>query len=213
MVTPGKYSLRLTVDGQSLTQPLEILRDPNAAGSDADLESSLKLQLRIREDINAVSDIVNQLEWMRKQLEDIQKMLRAGSKNDLLKPVEEMDQKMQNVEYKFFSKTQRTSDDKYFVDAYKVYLDLIWLNGVVGTGGGDVAGGADFKPTDASVTVLQTIEKDLDAARVEYSSLMEKDVPAFNRMLAQRGIIPLVTTGPAGDVSKAVYNPERELQP
>ena len=43
-----------------------------------------------------------------------------------------MDQKLQDVEYKFFSKALRTSDDKYFIQAYKIYLDLLWLNGEVG---------------------------------------------------------------------------------
>jgi hypothetical protein len=34
------------------------------------------------------------------------------------------------------------------------------------------------------VSVLETIEKDLNAARNEYKTLMERDVPAFNRSLA-----------------------------
>ena len=38
-----------------------------------------------------------------------------------------------------------TSDDKYFQQAYRVYMNLIWLNGEVGPGAGDVAGGADFR--------------------------------------------------------------------
>ena len=47
-----------------------------------------------------------------------------------------------------------TSDDKYFQQAYRVYMNLIWLNGEVGPGAGDVAGGADFPPTDTSVSGL-----------------------------------------------------------
>ncbi len=52
--------------------------------------------------------------------------------------------------------------------AYKVYMNLIWLNGVVNSGAGDVAGGADYRPTDASVAVLEQIEKDLAAAKAEF---------------------------------------------
>ena len=47
------------------------------------------------------------------------------------------------------------------MQAYKVYSNLIWLNGAVGTGAGDEAGGADYRPTDTQVAVLETIEKDL----------------------------------------------------
>ena len=76
---------------------------------------------------------------------------------------------MQDVEYKLVSKALTTSDDKYFIAAYKVYFNLIWLNGEVGTGAGDVAGGADYGPTDTARDLLDPIEKDLAAATAEYS--------------------------------------------
>jgi hypothetical protein len=181
------------VDGQSFTEPLEILKDPATAGSQTDLEASVELQLRIREDINATSDMVNQMEVLRKQLEDIQKALR-GQKGgeDVLKSVEQMDRKIQDVEDKLLEPAARLSDDKYFVQAYRVYMNLIWLNGEVGPGAGDAAGGADFRPTDTSVAVLETIEKDLAAAKADHNNLIEKEMPAFNRSLAERGITPVV---------------------
>jgi hypothetical protein len=55
---------------------------------------------------------------------------------------------------------------------------LIWLNGEVGPGAGDVPGGADFPPTDTSVDVMETIEKDLNGAKADYKRLMEQNVPA-----------------------------------
>jgi hypothetical protein len=113
------------------------------------------------------------------------------TKSDLLKSVQEMDQKMQNVEYKLVSKALTTSDDKYFIAAYKIYFNLIWLNGEVGTGAGDVAGGADYKPTDTAFALTEMIEKDLAAAKLEYRTLMDKDVPDFNRSLAASGVTPL----------------------
>jgi hypothetical protein len=230
VVAPGKYMLRLTVEDKPYTQTLEILRDPLVPASVADLEAGVKFQLRIRDDINATSDMVNHIEMMRKQLEDITKMLRpapapggrggfgggggggfggrggaaaaeapaapAAPKSEFERAVEAMDQKLQDVEYKLFSKALRTSDDKYFIQAYKVYLNLLWLNGEVGTGAGDVAGSADDKPTDTAVGLLQDIEKDLDAARAEYKALMDKEVPAFNRMILEKGgekaAVPLV---------------------
>ncbi len=192
VVAPGKYTMRLTVDGESYTQPLSIIRDPSSTGSDADLAEQTKLQLRIRGDINSASDMVNQIEWMRKQLDDVQKMLRTDrSKAAVLKSVQDMDEKMQTVEYKLLSKALTTSDDKYFISAYKVYFNLIWLNGEVGTGAGDVAGGADYGPTDTARSLLDMVEKDLAAAKAEYRTLMDKDVPAFNKSLVANGMTPV----------------------
>lgn len=197
LAAPGKYTLRLTVNGQTLTQPLTILRDPHSPGTDADIDASVKTLLRIRDDITHTSDMVNRIEWMRKQLEDVNAMLaEQKSKADLRKSVQQMDQKMQSVEFKLLAREQANSDDKYYTDAYKVYLNLIWLNGEVGTGAGDVAGGADFAPTPASLEVLQNIEKSLSEATADYQNLMTQELPAFDRTLTQQGITPLTAAMP-----------------
>jgi photosystem II stability/assembly factor-like uncharacterized protein len=197
IVAPGKYTVKLTVDGQSYTQTIEVLRDPRTTGTPADIEESVKFQRRILDDVTAVSDMVNQMEWMRKQLDDIEKMLRGQKeKADLLKSVQGMNQKIQDVEYKLVSKALTTSDDKYFVSAYKAYFSLLWLNGEVGTGAGDVAGGADYRPTDTAIGLLEMIEKDMNAAKAEYRALLDKDMPAFNRSLAEKGVTPIVATLP-----------------
>ena len=192
VAAPGKYTMKLMVDGETYSQPLEIARDPHSTGSDDDIRATVKLQLRIREGINSVSGMVNNIEWMRKQLDDVQKMLSTEKeKAALLKSAEEMDQKLQNVEYQLVSKALTTSDDKYFISAYKIYFNLIWLNGEVGTGAGDVAGGADYGPTDTALGLTDIIEKDLTAAKTEYRTLIDKDVPAFNRSLAANGVTPI----------------------
>lgn len=189
IAAPGKYTARLTVDGESYQQSLEILADPRSSGSPKEIEASVNLQLRIRDDISAVSDVVNRIEFMRKQLEDVEKMLKA----DELKAVQEMDRKMQAVEYRLITRSLALSDDKYFVEAYNVYFNLIWLNGEVGSGAGDVHGGADLGPTDTAGVMLQAIEKDLASARGEYGNLMDKEVPMFNKWLGERGIMPIAS--------------------
>ena len=62
-------------------------------------------------------------------------------------------------------------------------MNLIWLNGEVGPGAGDVSGGADFPPTDTSVSLMESIEKDLNGAKTDYRNLMDREVPAFNRAI------------------------------
>jgi photosystem II stability/assembly factor-like uncharacterized protein len=223
MALPGKYSVRLTVDGQAFTQPLTVLKNPNVHATDEDLAAAFKLQLRIRDDITKTSEAVNKTEWMRKQLEVIAHMLGDGRKKEppaagekkeeekdskqekseanpdpqLLKAVEALDQKMQDVEYKFISRADALSDDKYYSISEKIYLHLIWLNGEVGTGAGDVAGGVDNPPTDTAAAILQSIEQDLAEAQSGYQNLIEKELPAFNRTLLDKGITPIAFVRPA----------------
>ncbi len=197
VAAPGKYTVKLTVDGEQYSQSFEVVRDPGATGSNADLQSQVNFQLKIRDDINNVSQMVNLIEVMRKQMQDMEtKFAPDSSKADLLKTINAMDQKMQTVEYKLVSKALTTSDDKYFIAAYKVYFDLIWLNGEVGTGAGDVAGGANYAPTETARGLLADIEKDLATAKAEYTALMDRDVPTFNRTMVSNGLAPLSAAPP-----------------
>jgi photosystem II stability/assembly factor-like uncharacterized protein len=134
LAVPGRYQVRLTVDGKSYTAPLEILIDPNSPAPAAELEAALKLQLRIRDDVARVSDKVNLLEQMRHQLEEQKAKLASGDAD--LARLDAMDQKLQAVEYEMFSKDLAPSDDKYYISAYKIYFNLLWLNAEIGSGAG-----------------------------------------------------------------------------
>ena len=192
IAAPGPYIVRLTVDGQTYPQPLEVLLPPTNHGSEAETQASVKLQVRVRDAISTAADMTNQIEFMRRQLEDARKNLVGQSgKAAQLKAVDEMDKKMQVVEYQLITRSEALSDDKYYVEQYKVYLNLVWLNAEIGTGGGDVAGSADYGPTETSLGLVADQEKALDAVKPQYSVLMDKDVPAFNQAAAKLGLSPL----------------------
>ena len=196
LAAPGKYTLRMTVDGQAYTEPIEVLRAPDAHGSDADLRASLKLQVKVRDDINTVSDLTNQIEWMRRQLEDQGKTVTDQSgKAALLKAMDAIDQKMQDVEYKMITRAEALSDDKYYVTQYKLYLNFLWLSGEIGGGAGDVAGNGDYGPTETATAMVLDLEKQLQAVEAEYKGLMDRDVAAYNKSIEGSGLAPLKTTG------------------
>ncbi|MFZ1903991.1 MAG: hypothetical protein WAU56_01225 [Steroidobacteraceae bacterium] len=226
IVAPGTYAVRLTVAGHSYDQPLAVVSDPRAPGSEADIQLSVKTLLRIRDDISRVSDSVNQMEWLRKQLEVVETMLRPakphqkreaplaeeGDEDDrepaaappralnpaeqqertqLLEAAESLDKKLQAVEAQLVSRESRDSDDKYYVEPYGAYLNLIWLNAEVGTGGGDVAGSADFAPTAEQLDILQTLEGGVSRADADFHGILEHDLPAFNQSLQRANLVPL----------------------
>jgi hypothetical protein len=139
--------------------------------------------------MSATADMVNAIEVLRKRIEDDLKA-NAG-KSEVERALKDIDQKLLAVELRLVSRTELHSDDKWYVESYKVYQNLIWLNGVVNSGAGDVAGGADHGPTDAAVGVLDGLSKELNAAKVAYRAVMETDVPAFNRTAARLGLRPL----------------------
>jgi photosystem II stability/assembly factor-like uncharacterized protein len=190
---PGDYTVKMTVDGQTLSKPLRIALPPDAHGSEADIQASVKLQLKVRDDVSVVADMTNQLEWMRKQIEDEHKT--AQGKADLLKAMDAIDKKMKSVELNLVTESDMLSDDKYYPEQYKLLLNLIWLGGEIGGGAGDVAGTGDYGPTETDTAMVLDQERQLQAAQAEYKSLMDKDIPAYNQSVSSSGVAPLKTTG------------------
>lgn len=191
IVPPGAYTVKLTVAGQTFTQPLTLLPDPRSPGTPQDLARTYELQMRIRNDVGQISDKVNLIERERAQLEAMKTGAGLSARR-----ISAFDARLQHVEYEFFRKDLAASDDKYYVSAWKIYFNLLWLNAEIGTGAGDVAGGGDQGPTDTAPLLLDGLEKQLAVATRHYQKLMESDVPAFNRLLVAHGRKPLITVLP-----------------
>jgi len=155
---------------------------------DSDIAASTAAQVRIRNAMNDAASMANRLEIMRKQIED--RMAVDSANPAIAQPLRDLDQKIMDVELRILSRSDLNTDDKWYVEPTKIYLSLIWLSGEVGTGAGDVAGGADHRPTDASLATLASLEKDLASAKAAYAKLMT-EVVAFNKVMAGR--IPAIS--------------------
>ena len=189
IAAPGRYTMRLKVDSASFAQPFRVTKDPAITASDVELTMSTAAQTRIRDAINGTADVVNRLEIMRKQIEDHLKLAVTDASTKAA--LADLDKKMLGVELQLLTRSDLHSDDKWYVEQYKVYLNLLWLMGEVGTGASDVAGGAEYRPTTASMTTLAELERDLAKAKADFAKVMEKDVPAFNAQM--NGKLPVIT--------------------
>ncbi len=182
IAAPGKYTARMIVAGMTYTQPFAVVKDMMIPSSDADLVESTKAQVRVRDALDETSRLTNRVEVVRKQIEDQLKANRG--KDEIEKPLMDLDRKALDVELIMLSEHDFYSDDKWYVEHYHLYQNLIWLNGVIGFGAGDVAGGAEYKPTAAALAWLGDLEKELARARAGLATLESTDLPAFNKAMA-----------------------------
>jgi hypothetical protein len=53
LAPPGTYTVKLSVDGQELSQPLIVVRDPNAGGTDADIQKQMAMLFDLRKDLES----------------------------------------------------------------------------------------------------------------------------------------------------------------
>jgi photosystem II stability/assembly factor-like uncharacterized protein len=175
---PGKYIVRMTYSGRQHTQPFEVWRDVTLPSTDADLVASSDMQRNVVAAIDEVVDKINRIEIMRMQVEDLRK--QHGSNRPLDDALAAVSKRMYDTELHFLSRTEMHSDDKWYVEKYKLYLNLVWLLAEIGGGGGDVMGGAGYRPTNAAVAVFKDRLAELEVARKDFDRLV-KDVEAFNK--------------------------------
>jgi hypothetical protein len=180
IAAPGRYTVELHWDDKTYTQPLDIALPPNSHGTDADVQSSVRLQLKLRDDISAMATMTNQIEVLRKQIED-QRKLSASAALDAI------DRKLQDVEFQMISHSDALSDEKNDAEA-RLYLNFLWLNLSLGSGTGKFAGGADYAPTETAISMARDLETQLHIVQAQYKKLMDDDVPAYNRAAPALGL-------------------------
>jgi hypothetical protein len=191
---PGDYSVRMTVGGETHTRPFTVLKDPAISTSMEDLAASTETQIRIRDGMNRTVDMINRLEIMRKQIEDL---TEANTGNgEVLEALGQLGREMYEAELHFLSATDLHSDDKWYVEGYKVYMQYIWLSGEVALGAGDVQGGAEYRPTDAAMEWLETLEGELAVGADAFENVVSNRVPEFNRTWTGR--LPEIVVPPSG---------------
>ncbi len=77
-IMPGKYTVRLTANGKSSTQPLMIQMDPRLKVSASDLAEQFKLSKQVYDELLSLAAISERIRSIRGQLTD----LRARAKED-----------------------------------------------------------------------------------------------------------------------------------
>ncbi len=175
---PGKYTVRMTYNGRQYTQPFEIWRDVLLPSTDTDLVTSTTYQRNLVASINEVVDKINRIEIMRMQVEDLRKANAANKQLD--SALASIYQRMFETELHFLSRTEMHSDDKWYVEKYKLYLNLVWMLAEAGGGGSDVAGGVAYAPTKSALNAYEEQLKLLGTARSAFDKLMA-EVAAFNK--------------------------------
>ncbi len=180
LAVPGRYTVKVTVGAEVMTTTLEVLKDPHSTGTQADVESQVRMLLEIRDQINEVVDMINDLEWTRKELLDLMERFSAveGMKT-IVSNAEEFEQYAVSVEAKLFDVNLTGAREDAFRAPMKLY-------GRLGALGNDVGyDGSDFRPTDQQLAVHAILTKRLEDVREEYRQLVKEDVPAFRRSIQE----------------------------
>lgn len=185
MLPPGKYTVKLAVGTNVQTQPIEVRRDPNGAGSDADIQAKTALQRELTAQLDSAVEMINAIETARAQLLTVKATITDTA---VLSAAAAVEKKLIDVEEALMQLriTGRGQDMiRYQAKlAEKFYYLINDLNG------------SDDPPTQPQRDVGALLSARTRAARVALTKVMTEDVTAFNRQLQDKGLAGISTSLP-----------------
>ena len=184
LVPPGTYDVTLDVGGRTQTQLLQVLKDPNSSGTEADIRAQQAMYSALRDDHAAIADMVNRIEWIRRQLYDLDAVLESrGDAADILLASAELDEQLLAVEDNLVRLITAGGDFTRW--APRLIEEIGYLASNIS--------GADFRPTDQAGEVQGILHERTLRFGGEVDALFENEVAAFNRMLLAQNLSPLIS--------------------
>ncbi len=187
-VVPGDYTLRLTVEGRSTTQPLIVELDPRLSVSESDLKEELIYGLGVRAQLARIVDMVETIRGVRNQVKDrnarlaekadASELVDLGKKliADLNAVEEEIHNPHAEVDYDVLAGRHGGA---------KMYSRAAWLV--------EMSGDHDGPPTQGMVEVAAEIEQQLAAQEAALAGLLSEDLAKLNELAKEEGVPYVVT--------------------
>jgi photosystem II stability/assembly factor-like uncharacterized protein len=187
-VSPGTYTVRVTLGSQSVTKPVAIAPNPNVAVSTEDLRKQFELLRDLRDRLTEAHQAVRQIRDVRAQVKGVMTRATDLGKADALKDrAKALDDKLEAVERKLVNPDIKSGQD---VLNYQPALD----HQIVGIA--SAVASADARPTEASVAYYAQVKAQFDAVMAELRAVYDKDLAEFNQAVQAQGIPPVAPGKP-----------------
>lgn len=176
MVLPGAYQVKLTVDGQSQTQPLTVKKHPLRNVSDADLQAQYEIASEIRDKVNEANDAVIQIRRIKKEIAD---RMAKKPDSDLRTVANRLTRTLTEVEEDVYQVRNQSNQDPLNFPI-RINNRLASLLRVVETG--------DGRPTSNVIPIFNDVKQELKAQTDKLQQELTTDLPTFNRMATRMGL-------------------------
>jgi photosystem II stability/assembly factor-like uncharacterized protein len=185
-VQPGEYTVRLTVDGRTFTQPMTVKLDPRVKISHGDLQQQFDLSMICYRGLQQIRTTRSGIRNVRLQ---VQSLLKKENLGGLKANLEDLEKKAGSIDG-----TGRVSD-----------VDIIYFSPFASRGGQETLAGlqtrllylmallqsADAKPTSQAVAAVRHQEGALKELLGRWADVRTKDLKKLNEALRKADLSPL----------------------
>ncbi len=177
---PGSYTVKMTVDGKTFSQPFVIRKDPRTPGTVQDLQKQFDLSVQLRDKITQTNDAVIQIRDVRKQVDDL--VARAGNLKDAQKVIEagkKLSKELTEVEQELYQTKNQSNQDPL---NYPIKLNnkLAALLGAVQN--------SDTAPTAQSNHVFEDLATKVNLHLRKLDGLLKTDLMSFNKLVRDTSV-------------------------
>ena len=175
----GDYQVRLTVDGQTFSQPLLLKADPRLqlpAASPGPLDDQLALAIHLTELINRDYTAVSEVRDLRAKIQRLQQRPPGSAASSLAASLGEIDRKAAALEGSAGGFFQPNAGPE----------SLSRLSGEL-SGLYTAIEAADARPTSQQAEAARDLEKALEGQMAAWNNIKQQDLPVINRRLKDAG--------------------------
>lgn len=188
MALPGQYTVKLTVEGHTYTQPLTVVNDPRSKTSAIALAAEYKLATTLMDAMARDHQAVNQILQVRAQLKQLRQRLAddAGAKQ-ILSAIDSLDQKADSIENVLYQPNAKTNEELLNFPT-ELNSNIAYLEDEVDFG--------DGTPTEQFQQMAREYLRELQQQIGKWHELQKNDLAALNRQIEQKQI-PVIYPPPA----------------
>ncbi|MBI4541133.1 MAG: glycosyl hydrolase [Gemmatimonadetes bacterium] len=178
---PGTYQVRLTVDGQSCTEELEVLKDPRLGTTPADFQAQFELLTEIRDALSQTHDAIRRIRDLRTQVSDL---ARRGGASDVSREAERITERLSAVEEDLTNPKIEAEQDGFNFTP-KLDSQFTFMISLV-------VDGSDSKPTDSSYERFRELKTELAGHLERLEEVIRTDIASFNTLLRDKGLTGVI---------------------
>ncbi len=183
LMPPGSYTVKLSVAGQNLAQPLILKKDPNSGGTEADISEQITMLLELRKDLESGARMVNQIEFIRSQLLQL-----TSASTSLKSAADALDKKLIEIEENLIQRRLTGQGQDTVRWPPKLLSKINYLAGGLASG--------DFAPTTQQREVHALFKQQLTSLRQQLDAALNQDLTALNKLLGDSNIKSAIKTNP-----------------
>jgi hypothetical protein len=176
---PGTYQVRLTVDGQVHTEPLQVVMDPRSSATPEVLLQQLQLGNQMFAETTEARRALAEINSVQKQISDAQQK-SEGRNPELKSSLAEVQSEMTKI------LTKKDQDPERSAGLQEAYKDLASVLRVVERGERAV-------PSQA-IAAYQESSRQVKVCIAEWTAFKQTKLPPLNQLLRERDLSPIAVS-------------------